>query len=626
MTNQMVSRFRVKKLSPKHPLPVYKESQLPDLTDAANIQRAVPQIETGVEKEEEEEHDLQAAISAAQAAVTTGAKVERYIPTPNASNVINEDSYNSIYKRKYKEPSTLIRFSSTVEDSTGCPYVLDEVDEEFLKQYNKNNETLTEDEFEKIMWQIESIVDQQLPHLNLASYSNDPLQTPQYADFLALLPENSSLHGQRHLEKIYPHWRQRRLKREGKSIIPVLRYEDTLKSEIDPYVCFRRRETKPLRKTRRTDQQSLERLRKLRTEMEMARNLLEMVLRREKFRKEGLVLEHMVFDKKCKLRDYQRQLGIKEDDDLLPFISKKKRKISLESGSGATIKIPLNKLKRDGLDGRQEKSPMQLALEAELARKRERDAPYEDVTECPYQPFLKSIPDQFFQSLSPSKQAYPRFRKRIGRGGRVFLDRVSLSRPSEHIKGKTKPAGFQYNRYEFDMDWSGDEENELEVDEMQDSHLRHRTQLLTEVELRNLVTIPFLTPLNMMSLHAANMRANHAAAVQRASMTNGSPTSAVNTANRPATPNSSLPIKRQNSRTKMTPQQAAVAMANGMIAANMAAVVNGTAGQNKAVQMAMAAAQQQQQGINGSMPTRTPISSSSATSPSTARGLFSPQS
>lgn len=51
----MVSRFRVKKLSPRHPLPVFRESQLPDLTDAANVQRAVPQIETGVEKEEEEE-------------------------------------------------------------------------------------------------------------------------------------------------------------------------------------------------------------------------------------------------------------------------------------------------------------------------------------------------------------------------------------------------------------------------------------------------------------------------------------------------------------------------------------------------------------------------------------------
>lgn len=54
----MVSRFRVKKLSPKHPLPIYKEYQLPDLHDTANIQREVPQIETGVEKEEEEEVSL----------------------------------------------------------------------------------------------------------------------------------------------------------------------------------------------------------------------------------------------------------------------------------------------------------------------------------------------------------------------------------------------------------------------------------------------------------------------------------------------------------------------------------------------------------------------------------------
>lgn len=114
--------------------------------------------------------------------------------------------------------------------------------------------------------------------------------------------------------------------------MPQLQYEDVLKGEIDPYVCFRRRETKPIRKTRRTDQQSLERLRKLRTEMEMARNLLEMVLRREKIRKEGLVVEHAVFDLKCKLREYQRQLGIKEDEDLLP-LSKKKRKTSLEPGT-----------------------------------------------------------------------------------------------------------------------------------------------------------------------------------------------------------------------------------------------------------------------------------------------------
>lgn len=56
MTNHLVSRFRVKKLSPKQRLPIYKASQLPDLVDEAiKLNRSVPVIETGVEKEEEEE-------------------------------------------------------------------------------------------------------------------------------------------------------------------------------------------------------------------------------------------------------------------------------------------------------------------------------------------------------------------------------------------------------------------------------------------------------------------------------------------------------------------------------------------------------------------------------------------
>lgn len=157
----------------------------------------------------------------------------------------------------------------------------------------------------------------------------DTSQIPSYAAFQGVISDKSAL-----VESVFTHWQARRREREGRPIIPPLQYEDTQKGEIDPYVCFRRRETKPVRKTRRTDQQSLERLRKLRSEMEMARNLLEMVLRREKIRKEGLVLEHTVFDKKCKLREYQRQLGIKEDEDLMP---KKKRKTSLESGSSGYV-------------------------------------------------------------------------------------------------------------------------------------------------------------------------------------------------------------------------------------------------------------------------------------------------
>lgn len=112
---------------------------------------------------------MQAAISAAQAAVTTGAQVQTYIPTPDASNVIDPKEFSKLYKKKYKEPATLIRFSSTVEDTTGCPYVMDEDDDIYFKKHRAAL-SLTEDEFEKLMWEFESITNQQLPHLHLVSY------------------------------------------------------------------------------------------------------------------------------------------------------------------------------------------------------------------------------------------------------------------------------------------------------------------------------------------------------------------------------------------------------------------------------------------------------------------------
>jgi enhancer of polycomb-like protein len=45
--------FRSRKVDAKRPLPVYRASEIPDLDEGLNAQRAVPIIETGVEKEEE---------------------------------------------------------------------------------------------------------------------------------------------------------------------------------------------------------------------------------------------------------------------------------------------------------------------------------------------------------------------------------------------------------------------------------------------------------------------------------------------------------------------------------------------------------------------------------------------
>lgn len=73
-----------------------------------------------------------------------------------------------------------------------------------------------------------------------------------------------------------------------------------------------------MRKTRRTDAQSTEKLARLRTDMESARKALEMVLRREKMRKTAIEMDSKVFEMRAQMKEMQRKLGIRGDwEDLV---------------------------------------------------------------------------------------------------------------------------------------------------------------------------------------------------------------------------------------------------------------------------------------------------------------------
>lgn len=134
-----------------------------------------------------------------------------------------------------------------------------------------------------------------------------------------------------------------------------------------------------MRKTRRADMASIEKLRKLRMEMESARSLLEMVSRREKVRKESLVLEHMIFNQRGKVREIKRNLGIKDEED----DHHQKKKVRKSGESSATIRIPLNFKDRDTSaqdDPRKDRSALS-SIEAELAKRKEEDIGWEDLTD-----------------------------------------------------------------------------------------------------------------------------------------------------------------------------------------------------------------------------------------------------
>lgn len=344
------ARFRQRKISVKQTLAVLKQSDIPDLEEEQ--QRELQQIETGVEKGEEEEHHLQAAINSS-IAQSTGAKVEKiYIPTPDASQVWKE--YDRYYTSSFQEPASYIRTSVTVEETSGCLYNMDDEDAEFLKTCKP---PISEDDFEEVMQRFEVTISEKQPFVsidvsNLLSFDEmahhiedgirqvqeDPT-SPEY--ILAQLQSSLDItvngtkgknEGKAFLAifkrigaTIYPHWRARKVERKGQSIVPHLKFEDHEKDDSDPYVCFRRRELRQVRKTRRTDVLSIERLRRMQAEMETAKQLVEMIATREFTRKAALKSEWDVFEDRCAIKTLKRELGIKgEEEDL---VAQKKRKV-----------------------------------------------------------------------------------------------------------------------------------------------------------------------------------------------------------------------------------------------------------------------------------------------------------
>jgi enhancer of polycomb-like protein len=99
----------------------------------------------------------------------------------------------------------------------------------------------------------------------------------------------------------------------------VSQYDES--NDNDPYVCFRRRDIRATRKTRRTDTISVERMQRLQHELRSAQSLATLVLRRET-EKLALVKADMgVWEAKWKLFETKRRwpsLGMtKEEEEII---------------------------------------------------------------------------------------------------------------------------------------------------------------------------------------------------------------------------------------------------------------------------------------------------------------------
>lgn len=282
-----------------------------------------------------QEHHLQAVLSASKAAAVGGSVAQVYIPTPETAQ--SSIPYSQLYQLKFAQPSTYIRSSSTVEDCCGCPYNMTEDDDKYLKEMNerlaqrRNASTLcTEDQFEEAMNFFEETARTQQPFSSVG----EPPPVLSWEEMQDAFDENIDEPVRIFAKDIYEHWKACREKNGNVPIHPGLKLKimdstnDT--DDNDPYVCFRRREVRQVRKTRGRDAQGVEKLKKLRRELEEARQLVALVRQREITKKEQLAVERQLFEQRSALRQCKRTLGEpynQGDEDLL--INQKVSNISL---------------------------------------------------------------------------------------------------------------------------------------------------------------------------------------------------------------------------------------------------------------------------------------------------------
>ncbi|KAK1790982.1 hypothetical protein P4O66_014821 [Electrophorus voltai] len=273
--------FRARALDASKPLPVFRCEDLPDLHEYASINRAVPQMPTGMEKEEESEHHLQRAISAQQ--VYGEKRDNMVIPVPEAES--NISYYDSLYPGDFRMPKQLIHIQPFSLDTEQPDYDLDSDDEAFVNKLRKKMDVGA--------LQFEEMIDR------LEKGSGQQLVTLQEAKLL--LKEDDEL-----IREVFEYWSKKRRSSTSTSLIPTVKQEKRDGSSTnDPYVAFRRRTEKmQTRKNRKNDEVSYEKMLKLRRDLSRAVTILEMIKRREKSKRELLHLTLEIVEKRNGMSDF----------------------------------------------------------------------------------------------------------------------------------------------------------------------------------------------------------------------------------------------------------------------------------------------------------------------------------
>ncbi|CAG8483891.1 3326_t:CDS:10 [Acaulospora morrowiae] len=451
------------------------------------VNRDNPEVVTGIEKGEDEELHFKTLVEKKNKMIEKNEvpKEERTeqddtkpgIPCPETGN--GDQTRKPYFEPNFKQSKTYRKFSTPIEECIGCEYNMDDADEKWLEEYNsKEGNDLSEDNFEEIMDFFERMAKKK-SHLLLEK------RLPTWEDY-SKLPDKLVPYA-KDAEVVYTYWKAKRnaymtrYKKAG-PLMHEIKVGDVISTnsnkcdrrktvetkkedEEDAYICFRRRELRPVRRTRRTEAQSFDKLKNIRIDLQSGREIVVQVQTREKVKKQKIEINRKVFVMECKIKDMQRELGIKKHSQ-----KSKNRKSSTSQAEifGQPRKNSIKTTKKDG------------------------DIQMTDVTDFPYLSACKSTATTYYRKLPSSENA---FRSRCGRGGRrrCFLDRLEVFR----FRCIKEEAHWKF-KYDSDEDdaFSDDDTSFMECDDdeiygdkadiNENSIIWH---LLTEEDFQNLSSI-----------------------------------------------------------------------------------------------------------------------------------------
>lgn len=412
----MLKTSRSRALDTGRPIPVYHEQDVQDV-DIQPV-RGLQYVVTGMEKAEEDEKHLQEILTA-QVLGLQAHQEDLIIPTPEYTEIID---YDDVYKGNARKHTQYIHAVPFFHEDYPV-YDLDEEDVKFIKDEinEKWKLELSHTSFEQMVSQLER---------------NSGSSTITLNEAKLILKEDDDL-----ILLVYEYWLKKKL-RQQHNLIPSIRSKKVgcNADKRNPYVAFRRRfEKMQTRKNRKLDENNYVMMLKLRRDLSRVVTLLGFLKKRERLKKAGLELDLDIVERRVNLTDW--------DSRIINEIHASRKYKKLEEYA--------------------RNQEVNVASEDDFSTV---DSDYESADEGPFQFRRKEgvqylaptdwseneDTDSFPSSCSPTNKFIWTYvpdicvsyaRRRVGRGGRVILDRAP---PCKRLKPGHISSIFD-NRDEMDV-------------------------------------------------------------------------------------------------------------------------------------------------------------------------------